>query len=203
MWWGQVEDGAQRGAVDLDQHGGAGLGGSRGGGVVVVGPGVGVSHLTQGVVQGAERPQRRHQLRTGLQNIRGVGDSDIDDLAAAQRLWECGDIREGDLRDRRAHLVGHRGGPLQVGGEDLGGQFAGELQSSAIERGDRHEVDLDSGHHAEVVPAAAQCPEPVRPGVVGDMPQLAVRRDDVDAAHVVGGVAVTPGQQTQPAAPRV
>ena len=37
-------------------------------------------------------------------------------------------------------------------------------------------------------------------GFLGDMAQPAVCGDHVDAAHVVGGIPVAPGQQAQPAA---
>ena len=65
---------------------------------------------------------------------------------------------------------------------------------------ERVRLELEGGGHAEVAPSAPKRPEQVGIAVLVDESHLAVRRHQLDAAHVVGRKAVLAHQPAEPAA---
>jgi hypothetical protein len=82
---------------------------------------------------------------------------------------------------------------------------APRIKLSAVEQNERVpltfvvQVEREGGNDAEVAVPAPQPPEEVRVLVFGGADQVAVGRDHVGRAEVVGHQALLPGQIAQPA----
>ena len=121
---------------------------------------VGRGRRREGVHRGAQRAQRREQLRRG-RLVAEVGHLDDDERLPAQRLGDVLERREVQDAPDRGGLVGHRAHPLAPGAQDLGGALDGEGEHPGVELVDRVELELDGGDDAEVAAAAAHGPEEV------------------------------------------
>ena len=128
---------------------------------------------------------------------------DAHERAAAKRLGDVGDRRELEQPADGGHVVGHVGGPLAPGVQDLARALDREEHDAGVDLGEREEHELDRRHGTEASAAAADRPEQVRVGLGIDPADGAVGRHDLDRDDVRRGQTVAAAEPAEPSAERV
>ncbi|MDF9803771.1 hypothetical protein M2436_002318 [Streptomyces sp. HB372] len=119
---------------------------------------------------------------------------------AAQLLGQLRHVRVDERGQRRRQGLRHGPGPLQIAARHLGHPLPGERDRAPVQPLHRDQVDLQSGHHPQPVPAAAQPPEELRLALRRDPAQNPVGGHHLQRPDPVGGVPELPGQDAQSAA---
>ncbi|KMS65889.1 hypothetical protein ACZ91_70010, partial [Streptomyces regensis] len=139
----------------------------------------------------------------------GVGDTDLHlhDVASPEFLRHSGDVGEDQHRHAGRHVVGHGRGPPPPPVERVGDRVQVGVQAPAVDLARLDEVDLHRRDDAAARTTAAQRPEQLPIQLVGrgrlGAAGPSVPGGEVEGPHVIGGVAVAPAQQSEPAAQRV
>jgi hypothetical protein len=82
-------------------------------------------------------------------------------------------------------LIGNAGCPVAVGANRVYAQLRWEDQCSAIDLGDRHEVEMERGDDRVPAASTAERPEEVGVGLGIDPALLAVRGHELDRVHSI------------------
>ena len=159
--------------------------------------------MREGVDLGTELAQRPDQLGAA-RLVALVDDLDHGERASAQRLGDVGQRRQAQDACRRGGGVGGGVGPAAVAVENVGAALDREDEPAGVDLGERVEVELDRGDHAEAPAAAAQRPEHVGVALaVGTDVASALRGDELDRRHAVRREAVAAREPADAAAERV